>query len=73
LIKQVSASQIGGSARIDTPSIDRRQSLPHEAALLGHSDSRITERVYAKFSLLYLTESAAAPDLDYLRPVQNDR
>ena len=35
-------------------------SMGEIAAFLGHSDSRITERVYAKFSPTYLSKAAAA-------------
>lgn len=35
-------------------------SMGEIAAFLGHSDSRITERVYAKFSPTYLAKAAAA-------------
>ncbi|WP_188516911.1 tyrosine-type recombinase/integrase [Alsobacter metallidurans] len=34
------------------------------AAFLGHSDSRLTERVYAKFSPTYLRETGSAVDLE---------
>ena len=39
-------------------------SMPEIAQFLGHSDSRITERVYARFSPHYLHKPAAALDLD---------
>ncbi len=34
--------------------------MPEIAAYLGHADSRITERIYAKFSPEYLRRAARA-------------
>lgn len=39
------------------------------AQFLGHSDSRITERVYAKYSPQYLREAANLLELDSIAPV----
>ncbi len=37
--------------------------MPQIAAVLGHSDSRLTERIYAKFSPEYLRAAVAALDM----------
>jgi integrase len=40
------------------------------AQFLGHSDSRITERVYARYSPAYLRQAADALEIDLLRPAK---
>lgn len=42
---------------------ERGESMSRIAAMLGHSDSRTTERIYAKFSPTYLRSAADALDL----------
>jgi integrase len=43
------------------------------AAFLGHSDSRTTSRVYAKFSPDYLRDAAEALEIDTIQEVPNGR
>jgi integrase len=43
------------------------------AQYLGHSDSRLTEKVYARFSPTHLRKAAGALEFDLVRPVKTDR
>src|SRR6202035_5271412 len=45
-------------------------SMDRIAAMLGHSDSRITARVYAKFSPDFLRDAAEALEIDTLAEVK---
>jgi hypothetical protein len=38
--------------------------MPEIAQFLGHSDSRLTERVYARFSPNYLAKTATSLELE---------
>lgn len=44
-------------------------SMAEIAQFLGHSDSRVTERVYARFSPAHLRKAANALEIDLVRPV----
>ena len=43
------------------------------AQYLGHSDSRLTEKVYARFSPTHLRKAASALEFDLVRPVKAER
>lgn len=43
------------------------------AQYLGHSDSRLTEIVYARFNPTHLRKAASALEFDLLRPVKAER
>jgi len=52
---------------------ERGVSMDRIAAMLGHSDSRITSRVYAKFAPDFLRDAADALEIDLLKEKHNDR
>jgi integrase len=46
---------------------ERGVSMDRIAAMLGHSDSRVTSRVYAKFAPDFLRDAADALEIDLLK------
>lgn len=47
--------------------------MPEIAAYLGHTDSRITEKVYAKYSPTFLRETGGAVDIEVSEPVKRKK